>query len=487
MGADLFSIGRTSLSVAKKSLATTSHNISNANTEGYSRQRVTQETNIPVGNGSHVFGTGTNIREVKRVHDDLVEKKLKSSISSHSFNEERTFQLERVEEVFNETNSEGLNKIINRFFNSFRELSNQPENDTVRAIVRDNANLILKDFQRSGGALIEAKKSIDHRIDSAINDINSLSETIVKLNKEIIRLEVSSGETGDLRDQRDVAVRDLAEFFPISTYQDEKGRYIVNVDGCGSLVAGGSSNPIQGHKSITNSSDPNDVGQLEIYFSGKTEPLTKNITGGKLGALIKTREEDLVELREKLNSVAYNLVRSTNAIHRRGFVNKQIPVDQNGNIIDNGRLGKITNINFFKEPISFDRAAEEIQLSADIKADLNNITTGLEPNSPGDNRIAIAISKLQHEKIAGGGSATFEEEYLKAVGKVGLHLAKSRVDVEQSGGILAQAQSIKERISGVSLDEETANMIKYQHAYDASAKVIKTSDEMFQSVLGMMR
>jgi len=111
----------------------------------------------------------------------------------------------------------------------------------------------------------------------------------------------------------------------------------------------------------------------------------------------------------------------------------------------------------------------------------------LAPNSPGDNRIAIAISKLQHEKILDGGNATFEEGYLTAVSKIGLSTAKSRIDGEQSGGILAQAKSIKERVSGVSIDEETANMVKYQHAYDASARVIKVADEMFDSVIAMMR
>jgi len=117
---------------------------------------------------------------------------------------------------------------------------------------------------------------------------------------------------------------------------------------------------------------------------------------------------------------------------------------------------------------------------------VNNIAAGIEPNSPGDNRVAIAISRLQHEKILGEGTTTLEEHYLKTVGNVGMQVAKSKIDTEQSGGILAQARSIKERISGVSLDEETANMVKYQNAYEASAKVIKASDEMFKAVLGLM-
>src|SRR5690606_36823173 len=132
-------------------------------------------------------------------------------------------------------------------------------------------------------------------------------------------------------------------------------------------------------------------------------------------------------------------------------------------------------------------AANLIDLSNDVKNDLNKIATAFSPNSPGDNRVAIAISKLQHEKIVGNAEATLEEHYLKSVGKIGLSVSKARIDTEQSMGILAQAKSIKERISGVSIDEETANMVKYQHAYEASARVIRAADEMFQTVLGIMR
>lgn len=488
MGADLFSIGRSSLGAAKKSLATTSHNIANANTEGFSRQRVTTETNIPVGEGSTIFGTGTNIREVKRVHDKLVEAKLSRSITNHSYHENRTQRLGQLEDIFNEVNSEGLNKIMNRFFNSFRELSNQPENETVRAIVRDNANLVIADIKRTDAALRETKATIDKKLEAAVIDINSLSETVCKLNKEIIVLEASGGETGDLRDQRDTAVRSLAEYFDLHTYEDEKGRYVVNIQGAGSLVAGGSFNKMEVGRIQDKDSRPHDEGQVEIYFQGKpTSPITDNIKGGSLGAEVKTRNEDLQQLRDRLNNVTYNLVMATNAIHRRGYINKPIPTDQNGNIVDNGSLGKITDINFFKVPMDLDRAAEYIALSDEVSSDLDNIATGLAPNSPGDNRVAIAISKLQHEKILGSGNTTFEEEYLKAVGQIGLRTAKSKIDTEQASGILAQAKSFKERISGVSIDEETASMVRYQHAYDASAKVIKTADEMFQSVLGMMR
>lgn len=485
MGADLFSIGHSSLRTSKRSLETTSHNIANSNTEGFSRQRVTASTNIPVSEGNYVLGTGVNVQSVKRVHDRLVEKKLNQSLSDHKFNEERTFQLSRVEEIFNEINSDGLNKVLNRFFNSFRELSNQPENEVVRSMVRDNAKLVVADFRRISETITTVKQSSENKIELSVNEINSMAEGIASLNKEIIRLENVGGEAGDLRDQRDQLVRNLSEYFPAQTYEDEKGQYVVNIKNVGSIVAGGATTKLEA-RAVTKKSSQ-DEGSVEIFLAGKSNsPVSTKIKKGSLGAIIKTRNEDIKELRDQLDELAYGLAKATNAIHNRGYKNRRLQVDQQGNYILPSDE-KVTGIDFFKSPTTLKNASSLIDLSDEVKTDLNNISTGLAPNSPGDNRIAIAISKLQHEKVLGSGTTTFEEAYQKSVGKIGLATAKSKIDVEQSGGILAQAKSIKERISGVSIDEETANMVKYQHAYDASARMLKTADEMFDSVIGMMK
>lgn len=489
MGADLFSIGRSSLRTSKRSLETTSHNIANSNTEGYSRQVITTETNAPIGAGKNVYGTGVNVRSVKRSHDALVEKKLNHSLSQNHFDKERGSKLGQVEEIFNEINSDGMNKVLNRFFNSFRELSNQPENEVVRSIVRENAGIVVEDFKRISDSITGVKENIDASLTAAVSDINAQANRIAELNREIVRLENQGGEAGDLRDQRDNSVRQIAEYLPVNTYEDGKNQYVVNIVGAGSLVAGGITNNLSASKSVSHGDDAySGEGKIEIYFdSNKNHPLSDKVASGKIGALLKTRNEEIGELRNQIDEMAHGLVHSTNAIHRRGYANREIKMDPQGNVISDPRANKNTGINFFKEPLDIKQAASLIELSDEVKSDLNNISTGLAPNSPGDNRIAIAIAKLQHEKILGGGSKTFEETYLQSVGKIGVAVSKSQINTEQSGGILAQAKSIKERISGVSLDEETTNMVKFQHAYDASAKMMRTADEMFDSVLGMMR
>lgn len=488
MASSLLNIGQTGMGASKKALQTTTHNISNANTEGYSRQEARMETNTPKRIGSNIYGTGVHVKSVKRAHDQLVEKKLGKSITEHEFFDERNFQLNQVQDIFNEIDSDGMNKILNRFFNSFRELSNQPENQTIRSLVRDNAQLVVSDFHRIDEQL---NRSVDHihgKIGGAVEEINSYSRSIASLNKKIQELEVIGQETGDLRDQRDTAIRGLAEYSEINTYVDGKGRQIVNFEGIGTLVAGGEIQELKAAVNTTDSSDATQRESLEVYFKDKpSAPISYKFKSGKIGALFRVRDEDIASAREDLNKLASGLVAGTNALHRRGFANKKLPVDEMGRPFITGDVNQVTNIDFFKAPKNPANALAQIELSDAIKSDVNNIATGLEPNKPGDNRVAIAISKLQHEKMLGGGTTTLEEKYLNTVGEIGLKASKNNLDLEQSSGLLAQAKSVKERISGVSLDEETANMVKYQHAYEASARVIKVANEMFDEVIGLMR
>lgn len=484
---DLLNIGKSGLFASKRAMSTTSHNIANANTEGFSRQEVRQETSYTLPEGNYVLGTGTQIQSIKRQHDELVEKKLNNSLTSNKFDKERSLQLSHVEEIFNEINSEGMNKVLNRFFNSMRELSNQPENETIRNVVKENAKIVVGDFHRIQANLDDVRAGINKKIALAVDDINGLTKIIAKLNKEINIEEVTDSTANDLRDQRDRAIRDLADYFPIQTHVDDEGQYVVNVEGLGSLVSGGLNQELKIGSTVKQGQNSADKGDIEVYFASRQSiNISDNLKGGELGALLKTRNEEIVQLEKQVDELAHGLVLSTNAIHRKGFANHPVPTDAQGNPIPNAAGRQVTGINFFKEPLDLKRAAEYIDLSDEVKEDVNNIATALAANTPGDNRIALAISKLQHEKVLAGGTTTFEEQYLKSVGHIGLQAGKAKINEEQSGGILAQAKSVKERLAGVSLDEEAANMIKYQNSYEASAKVMKAADEMFKAVLNLL-
>ncbi len=486
--ADLLGIGKSGLNVSKKALEVTGHNLSNVNTEGFSRQRVMQSSAIPISVGGFIQGTGVKVDGVRRFNDEFIDKRLSNALSSNKFYEARTENLEQVENIFNELDSDGLNQVLNKFFNSFRELANQPENETIRSVVRDNANLVIKDFRRIRGTLDTQAGNIDRKIQNSVADVNQLLRHVADLNGKITSIEAAQGETGDLRDQRDIALRNLSENFKIHTYVDEKNRFIVTAQGIGTLVTG---LHVQELGTITkNKQDSSNAmnGSVEIVLKDRpSQKITDLFQGGTLSAIIKVRNDDLKKLQNDIDGIAYQFTTSVNTIHRQGFVNREIAIGADGKPVPVDGKGFTTGIDFFKQPLSVEEAGNHIDLSDPVKRDLSNIAAALAPNAPGDNRVAIAISKLQHERISGDGSVTLEEKYLQTIGNIGLETGKARLDSEQATGILAQATSLRERLTGVSIDEETANMIRFQQAYQASAKIMQAADDMFKTVLELKR
>ncbi|MCP4913670.1 MAG: flagellar hook-associated protein FlgK [Oligoflexia bacterium] len=486
--ADILSIGRTGLSAAKKSLETTGHNIANVNTEGFSRQRVEQTHNTPISQSGLIQGTGTRVRAITRAHDPYIEKRLQKASSESAFFGNQFEELTQIENIFNEIDGEGLNQVLNRFYNSFRELGNQPENDTIRSVVRDNANLVVNDFKRIRETLDNLARNIDHKVEGEVEDINTILKNVTSLNKKIAQLEAAGDETSDLRDQRDLAVRELSKSFKIHTYLDEKNNFNVSAVGVGTLVSGGQFQELAvAGTSIKDSANGMD-GAMEVYFKERpSQNMSAKIRGGKLASMIKSRNEHIKNLQDKVDNIAFEFANTVNAIHRRGFVARPVEEGPNGEVSQFDAKGATTGINFFEVPVTRNGAAMNLSLSQEVSSDLGNIITGLNPNSPGDNRVAIAISKLQHERFMDDGTATLEEHYLKVIGNIGLETGKAKLDQEQSEGIKVQLETLRERTSGVNIDEETSNLVRFQHAYEASAKVMQTANEMFDTILSIKR
>ncbi len=470
------SIGRSGLGASKQALETTSHNISNANNEGYSRQRVDQISSDPIRKNGIIVGTGTQIRGVNRVEDRLIEKKILGNQSSHSFFKERHGQLSQVQEIFNEIDTEGLNLLMNKFFNSFRSLANEPENESLKSIVRDNANLVVSDFNRIGRSLIDHSNAIDQSIRLKVDNINYHAKKIAGLNLRIAQLESSGDSTGDLRDQRDNEIRDLSKIIKVNTYIDNRRNFVVNADGIGSIVSAGNTLELITKGVPRKDSTDDKAGSIEIFYKAKPKtPITKKFTGGELSSLIKTRNEDLYQLKQDMDKIAFEFSKEVNSVHRKGFKKTtNIPDNLSGD-----------QINFFNELNEKRDSILNLEISSDVLNDLDNLVTSSAPGSAGNNEIALEISNLQYKKVLDNNQASLEESFLKTVGNIGLKTGKAEIEAEQTEGILAQNKSIKERITGVSLDEEAANLVKYQNTYQASAKVIQAAEEMFNTVINL--
>ena len=174
---NVMNTGHSGMMAAKTGIATTGHNIANANTEGYSRQRIHQE-NTEVG--PNQIGNGTRVARVERVNDEYLEKQLRNTQRDLSHFEEKDLAFRQIEDIFNEMNGDGLNRLVSRFFNEFRKLSNEPENQAIRQSVVESSKAMVNDFRRLRSEVDEVRRHLDSRLEGYSTEINSPFKSTVR-------------------------------------------------------------------------------------------------------------------------------------------------------------------------------------------------------------------------------------------------------------------------------------------------------------------
>lgn len=468
---NIMQTGRSGMVAAKVAISTAGHNITNANAEGYSRQRVETEASNPLnGIGKSVVGAGTKLTQITRVNDEYIEKQLRGAGRELAFLEEKGSVLKQVEDIFNEMNGEGINRLMSRFFNEFRKLANDPDNEAVRQSVREATVSLVNDFHRLRKEVGEVQRHIDSRIEGFCREVNAGAEEVRNLNIKIKEMSLSGASPNDLLDKRDLALKRLGALVDLSMHKDKEGNYFVDVRGVGPLVSGPVTETL-----FVETSPADDKGKPEGAFDIKTTAsasanITHLIKGGRLGALVEARDQLMSGVGGRLDELAFNLSHAVNQIHSQGTTR-------------DGRTG----VQYFKSLETVHRAAEFFDLSDPVIESANAIAAAFEPDSPGDNRIAIAISKLQGEKLMAEGHSTVDDYYNSIVSDIGVTTAKNRFTMNQHKDIVDQLGKIRDQISGVSIDEETANLMQYQQLFGASARVIQIADEMLKEVLDLRR
>lgn len=470
---NVFQTGRTGMMAAKAGVATTGHNITNANTEGYSRQRVQLATETPrpgPGTGNFI-GSGVKIDRVERVNDEYLEKQIQNGTRDLSMMEEKDQTLRQVEDVFNEMNGEGLNRLMGRFFNEFRKLANDPNSQAVRESVREAAQAMVTDVKRLHKEMSEAQRHIDSKITGHVQQLNAWTRELTELNQKIKELEIGNekAQVGDLRDRRDLVVKNIASLVDVTTHKNEKGDINVEIRGVGPLVNSRNAEQLSVFRSPRDEEGKSE-NALDIISTGQSGVLTHLLKGGKLGGLLEVRDKAVSSVMDRLDQMAITMSETVNSIHKEG-------VNREG----------VQGVLFFKPIANKLNAAQALDLSDDIQRSSNAIATAAQFDSPADNRIAIAISGLQGSRLMADGTSTLDDFYNSIVSDVGVMSSKNRATLNQQKNITQQLQKMREQISGVSIDEETANLMQYQHAFDASARVISVADEMVRTVLDLKR
>jgi flagellar hook-associated protein 1 FlgK len=457
--------GKRSLMNSQTALQTVGHNIANKTTEGFSRQRVELLSNVPIGEGNLQIGMGARAGVITRVNNPWLEKQIQREGMSMGYEDSRSDAMSRVEQVYNEQNNKGLNQYVTDFFNSFRELSNNPESLASRTMVRESATAMTKDFTRLTDQLHAVQEDLDGQIKTSVEEINQITKEIASLNEKVQAVEVQKVPANDERDRRDLLLKKLGEKIDISWAEGRDGLVTVTAGRTAILVSGTGSQDLK-------AATTNMRNRAEVFFQGTGTPanITDQITGGRIGGALQVRDHVIEDLLTEADKMAYTLAKEVNAAHIEGF----------------DKYGK-SGVLFFEMPADMKGAAAGISVNKTVYNDVGKIAAASKPDAPGDNTVANVISSLQYRQVMDGGTATMDDFYNTQVGQVGALTQRAVKAQESQKNMMSQLTNIRESISGVSLDEETTKMIEFQKAYDASARLIRTADEMFDTVLNLKR
>ena len=468
----MMDVGKRSLANSQTALQTISHNVASKNVEGYSRQRVDQVTNEPIGEGNLRIGMGARAATISRTNNPYLEKQLEREGNGLGYADARADMMGRVEQVYNEQANKGLNQFVGEFFNAFKELSNNPESLATRTAVKEAAENLTKDFKRIDNQLTEIQRDADFRITTKIEQINQITKEVAQLNDKITQIEMNTGSTAnDERDRRDQLVKDLSNKVNIRYAEGDSGQLTITAGSTAILVSGTSHREL--YAAATPASEGKAEGNFDIFYKstdgGTPLNVTKQLTGGEIGGVLQVRDEIINSYKTHMDDVAYTLAEEVNRAHVEGFDRRNQPGE------------------FFFEPLQREGASRLISLNKSIQEDVGKIAAAAQQDSPGDNRVANVISSLQYKNIFDDGSSTLDSYYGALVGKVGVEAQRAMSAQGSQKDIVGQLKNIRESVSGVSLDEETTKMIEFQKSFDASARLIRTADEMMDTVLNLKR
>jgi flagellar hook-associated protein 1 len=451
-------IGRKSLLAQQQALQVTSNNVANVNTPGYSRQRAVLEASRPLQDGLLQIGTGVDVSSVESARDRFLEIRVADGTQSAGKQQASLDSLNQIEGVFN-VGDQGIQEAISRFFNSFSTLANDPTSVPLRTSVLSAAENLTNVFQNSAQQLTEIQQNINGSVVDSVNQINDLASSIASLNREIGAAEAVGGEASTLRDQRTELVNQLSNLVDIHYFEDEKGGFSVSVAGGQSLVTADFVHPL-----TTSATPPSGLVQVKLG----SNDITPLIKGGRIAGLLQVRDQLIPKYQNDLDTLAESIVSQVNAIHSAG-TDLQVPPSAPG-------------LNFFNPVATTAGAAQAFSLNPAITADVRNIAAG-QSGSPGDNANALALANLASQKVLSGGTETFAESFASLQFQVGTDKQSTQHSLDTQSALLKQLKNQRDSVSSVSLDEEAVDLIRFQRAYQASAKFISTIDQLTSDLI----
>jgi len=453
-------IGRDSLMTHQLAIAVTGQNISNVNTTGYSRQRVDLESKVIVTSDGPM-GAGVIDRKIERIYDQFLNVNIQQEIQKKGRWQTENQTLQQVEINFDESSGDGFSEHMSRYWNAWQDLTLNPSGYPERKALVTASEDLVSNFREKSEYLDQVQSDMNDRIIATTDEINNLASQISDLNQKIFNFEINGASANDFRDQRDVLINQLSEKIDLTTSEDSDGRVAITLGGGGKLVDGSTFAEVATQEdSLT--------GYLDVVWKDTSAPIL--VSNGEIRGWMNVGYVLIPEYKEKLDNLAGQFIDNVNAYHLLGQ-----------NLVDS------SSRNYF-EGIT----ASTMVINEDIVNNVNLIAAaGPFPDIPSDsikadNSQAIAIAGLQNELTMDGDSATFDTFYNSIVSRVGSDVSNAASNLEHHTLTVNQMENFRESISGVSLDEEMVNLIKFQQGYSAAAKLIDTVSQMMDTVINLV-
>lgn len=468
----LLNIGGESLGNSRLGIEVTGHNIANAQTPGYSRQRPEFEPNHPTAYGQLILGQGAKVARIERAHNEYLEDALRRETQNHGRAESFEHNMSRLQGYFNPDLTATVRSRMDSFVNSLRDFSNMPEEPAARINLLENANSFTASINVAHANVAGMQNDISQELAVDCEVVSQKLKEIAGLNREILALQMGDNtRPHDLDDRRDVALAELSKMIDVQMYKDDRGLYTVRGAG-GQLLVEGIFNAEMRVDNQTAGEQPRVI--VTDFAKTKNIDVTKDVRAGKIAGMLEVRDKYAQNVRKSLNEIAYTVGSKFNEIHRQGFGRAEFSEG-------NGR-------DFFDGIYDPDlEPAQQLTVSKLIQQDTNAISSAMSPMTPGDNVIINELIRSFEKPVFSNGTADVSMFYDNFVASLGSATMTAKNELKASAVVKANVESQKEQISGVSLDEEAANMLKFQHLFTASSRIITTADEMFKTVLDLKR
>jgi flagellar hook-associated protein 1 FlgK len=437
----------------------TGANIANVNTPGYSRQRTVFQAEGTADVAAVRTQIGVQVAGVERIYDAYLNNQVAEQSQVVGYSSAKNDVLDRVEGIFAE-NGGAASDMMNRFWNAWSGLGANPQGQVERENLQAAAQDMTAKFRSLDSDLARLAQDTGENIANTVDQVNDYLVQIADLNQTIVANGArDNGSSNIMKDQRSALLTQLSGLVDMNYIEDSNGAVNIFLANGKPLILGTNTYPL----AMTQPAGAIAV----VYLDDQNENLNQTLSQGskgKLAAFLETANTIVPDYQEKLDAVAAAIIAEVNSRHQAGY-------DNYGNV----------GSDFFTPAAK----AGNFQVSAAVSSDVNKIAASATVNGDGDN--ALALGAIKDQAVMSGLTATISDNYSALVGRVGRDAAYAKSSLDHQTAIMDQLSNRRESTSGVSLDEEMMNLMKYQMAYNASGKLVTTASQMMDTLMGLVK